>query len=141
MWEFIKFICVGLLNTAIDLAVLNALLFIFGSAIHAGHIGIFPFLKSISFLAAVTNSFFLNKYFVFCKLTPFKIKELFMFLGISTASLVINVGVSSAVFFTLPHFWAVSPSLAANIGALFGSGTVFLSNFLGYKFIVFKKIV
>lgn len=138
MREFIKFICVGLLNTAIDLAVLNALLLVFGVGVQGGLFSVF---KAISFLVAVTNSFFFNKYWVFRNLNPLKIKESVMFFGVSTAGLFINVSVSSIVFFILTYVWAVSPGLAANIGALFGSGTVFLSNFLGYKFIVFKKTV
>ncbi|MDO8572397.1 MAG: GtrA family protein [bacterium] len=136
MRELIKFICVGLLNTAVDLAVLNVLFFVF---IGGAQGWLYIVFKSASFLVAVINSFFFNKYWVFAKRGSPEIKESALFLSISTVGLFINVGISSVAFFILTHILDVSPGLAANIGALFGSGAIFLLNFIGYKFIVFKK--
>ncbi|MDO8231802.1 MAG: GtrA family protein [bacterium] len=140
MRELMRFICVGVLNTVVDLGVLNALLFVFGGG-EGVQGGLYVVFKSISFLAAVTNSFFFNKYWVFAKSSSPEIKESALFLGVSVAGFLINVGVSAAAFFIFADILEVSSSLAVNAGALFGSGAVLLSNFLGYKFVVFKKTV
>ena len=136
MKEFIKFICVGVLNTALDFAVLNALLFIFGAGENASLYVIF---KSISFLAAVTNSFFFNKYWVFAKQSAPESRESVLFFSVSMLGFLVNVGVSFVAFSVLTSVFEIPLYRAANFGALTATGAVFLSNYAGYKFIVFRK--
>lgn len=63
IYQFAKFILIGSINTVIDLGVLNILMFI--SKTYSGIN--FPVFKMISFLAAGTNSYFLNRFWTFQK--------------------------------------------------------------------------
>jgi putative flippase GtrA len=134
MYIFSKFFLVGVLNTALDFAVLNTCLFLFGTGAHGE---LFVVFKSISFFAAVTNSYLLNKYWVFEHSATPATKEFITFLVISVAGFVINVSVSFGTYTLFAH--ELSPSIAANIGALMGTFIVFAWNFIGYRFFVFNK--
>src|SRR5882724_12844167 len=60
--QVLKFIVVGILNTAIDLAVLNFLILVF----HTGKTGLtYSIFKAISFLAALANSYLMNRSWTF----------------------------------------------------------------------------
>ncbi|MHB0865635.1 MAG: GtrA family protein [Minisyncoccota bacterium] len=134
MVTFLKFLGVGVLNTAFDFAVLNVLVFFFGTGSHGE---LFLFFKSISFLAAVTNSYFMNKWWVFNHREKAGVKEPVIFFVVSSMGFLINVFISFAVFSVfVRHF---SPFIAANAGALIGTFVVFAWNFIGYRFFVFKK--
>lgn len=142
IFQFLKFGVVGVLNTLVDLGVFNLLIFLFGLV----HGPLFAVFKTISFVVAVVNSYFMNKHLVFntqrtLTLTEKgKSTEFSLFLIVSIVGLLLNVLVSYAVFATgkmlAPE---TSYYLFANLGALLGSGVVMLWNFLGYKFFVFKK--
>lgn len=133
--QFVKFGIVGGLNAMIDLGVLNFLIYFSGIA--AGFL--YSVFKSVSFLTAVTNSYFWNKYWTFksesgvakVEFAKFFLVNLFTFtLNVGTASVLVNVVGAPAGF---------SPELWANIGAV---SAVFISmfiNFLGMKFIVFRS--
>ncbi|MCR4330316.1 MAG: GtrA family protein [Patescibacteria group bacterium] len=136
IFQFLKFGVVGILNTLVDLGVFNLLIFLFGLV----HGPLFAVFKTISFVVAVVNSYFMNKHLVFNTQGAGKSTEFSLFLIVSIVGLLLNVLVSYAVFATgkmlAPE---VSFYLFANLGALLGSGIVMLWNFLGYKFFVFKK--
>ena len=123
-----------MLNTALDFLVLNILVFFFGTGVHGE---LFIFFKSISFLAAVTNSYFMNKVWVFNHQEKTSVKEPVLFFVISSMGFLINVGISFVTFSVFVHY--VSSFLAANAGALIGTLVVFVWNFIGYRFFVFKK--
>ncbi len=141
MRRVVRFILVGVLNTAIDFAVLNILISAFG--LGGNNHFLYIVFRSISFSVAVVNSFFWNKRWVFKRNrrvlhqygehTQF---ELGSFLGVSVVGLVINSLL--ALFF----FSVMSPVLptfyAANIGALIGTCGALAWNFIGYKKFVFK---
>ena len=56
--EFKRFVIVGIVNTAVDLGVLNALILLSGT----GHSGFsYSVLKTISFTVALANSYYLNR--------------------------------------------------------------------------------
>ena len=129
-----KFLGVGVLNTALDFIVLNILVSFFGTGAHGE---LFVFFKSISFLAAVSNSYFLNKVWVFNHTGKKSVKEPALFFVISTMGFLINVVISFVAFNFFVRY--VSPFIAANIGALVGTLVVFAWNFVGYRFFVFKK--
>lgn len=133
MYTFSKFFCVGVLNTALDFLVLNILVYFFGTG---GNGELFVFFKSVSFLVAVTNSYAWNKWWVFRHETGNGMKEPLIFFIISCVGLGINVLVSYAVFTLLTGRF--SPQLAANAGALTGTATVFVWNFIGYRCFVFR---
>lgn len=135
MYTFFKFACVGALNTAIDLAVLNLLIAFFGTGAHGD---LFAPFKAVSFLAAVTNSYLLNRYWVFEYAGPVRDKkEPALFFIVSLFGLLINVSISYAVFALSTQVF--SASVAANVGALAAVVAVFAWNFFGYRSFVFKK--
>lgn len=135
-FQFGKFVSVGLANTAVDFGVLNVLIFLTG--IMAGvYYAIF---KGISFIIASTHSYLWNKFWTFQKKEVGQVrKELLQFFIVSLIGLAINVGVASLIVNLIGPQWGVSLKIWANIGAAAGSIIGLMWNFLGYKFIVFKK--
>lgn len=142
--EVARFVLVGASNTAVDFIVLNILIFIFGLTQSDPH---FVILKSISFSIAAFNSYIWNKNFVFKKGKRNRSEqglqktiEFWKFIAVSVVGLFINTAVSSVIFsLASVQFSNFSPHTIANLSALFGSAVVFTSNFLGYKFLVFKN--
>lgn len=132
--QITKFIIVGGVNTFLDFAVLNFLIAVSGVATGLN----FSFFKGISFLVAGTNSYFWNKYWTF-ESTAKKELEFIQFIVISAIGLFINVGVASFIVNNIGAPGAISPTLWANIGALVAVAASLIWNFLGYKFIVFRK--
>ncbi len=131
--QFAKFCLIGLLNTFIDFTVFNFLA-IFFKLTTLNYI----FLKTGSFLVAATNSFFFNKNWVFKRKKIKNKKKTFLkFLSISGSGLIINVTTSSLVFKALQV--SLPATLAANLGVVVGVASVVIWDFLGYKFLVFKK--
>lgn len=137
--QFTKFGLVGVINTVIDFSVLNFLIFIFG--LSAGSYNYIVF-KMISFMVAVTNSYFMNKYFVFnSKQEKPKYKEFITFLNVSAVGIVINFLIAFLFFWISSRLYNSSGSTlaVANVGAILGSLSVFVWNFFGYKFFVFSS--
>lgn len=139
-YQFLKFAIVGVLNTIIDFSVLNVLISFFGLQQGDSRYALY---KSISFIVAVLNSFLFNKLWVFRKTgiyTSDTKKELSTFFGVSIIGLVINTLVSTLAFaigqYVYPH---ASTHVWANAGALTGTVVVLISNFFGYKLLVFKR--
>lgn len=124
----------GVLNTALDFVVLNICIFFFGTGAHGE---LFVIFKSISFLVAVANSYMLNKWWVFEHEAPMSVKEPLLFVIISAIGFWMNVSISFTVFTFFVQ--EVSAQFAANIGALTGTAVVLVWNFIGYRFLVFKK--
>ncbi|MEI6480278.1 MAG: GtrA family protein [bacterium] len=141
--QFARFSFVGAINTAVDFLVLNILITIFGLAQQDPH---YIYLKAISFTVTVINSFIWNKKFVFkksvsAKNTKFNThKEIWKFIMVSIVGLFINTIIAHFMFVVLGNFnQNITPRIAANIGALAGSAIVLISNFFGYKYLVFIK--
>ena len=133
-WQAAKFILVGVLNTVVDLGVLNLLMLAFG--ISGGLM--YSVFKGASFIVATTNSFFWNKFWTFEKKETKSHKEVLQFFTVSLLGFGINVGVASLiVLFIAPQF-GLSPQAWANVGAIGAAFCGMTWNFLGYKFIVFK---
>jgi putative flippase GtrA len=133
--QMVRFLCIGILNTAIDLAVLNALVLIFGVGRNGEWYVVF---KSISFLAAVTNSYFFNRYWVFRPVQARTASALSSFFAVSVVGFFLNVAIASATFKILIGIYPGHTELIANLGAIVGTCVVLAWNFLGYKFFVFK---
>ena len=135
--QIVRFVVVGVINTGIDLIVLNVLIHV----THKGENGGFYYslFKSISFIVALTNSYFMNKYWTFAgQGGKNKVIEISEFIIVSIFGFIINVAVASAfvdwvpVVYGLEKYW---PS----IGALCGTAVGLIWNFVGYKLIVFEK--
>ena len=131
-----KFITVGISNTLIDWGVLNLLILITG--IPAGLS--YSVFKGISFLIALINSYFWNKFWTFKKRDIGKSgTEFLQFLVISATGMGINVGIASFVVNIIGPQAGISLKVWATMGAVIATVFSMVWNFLGYKFIVFKK--
>lgn len=129
--QVIKFVIVGVGNTLVDLSVLNLLIFLTNATSGVP----FIFFKTISFLVAVTNSYIWNRRWTFRSDKQVFIK----FLLISAVGLLLNVGSASFLVNIVGPQFGLSAKIWANIGAACGTLVVMTWNFLGYKFVVFRK--
>ena len=131
-----KFVTVGISNTLIDWGVLNLQILLTG--ITAGLF--YPVFKGVSFLIAIINSFLWNKFWTFKKGETEKTgAEFLQFLIVSGIGLGINVGIASLAVNIIGPQAGISPKIWATVGALVATMFSMVWNFLGYKFIVFKK--
>lgn len=135
LYQFGKFAAVGVLNTMVDLGILNLEIVIFGTP------AAWPYriFKTISFLAATTNSFLWNKFWTFNSSEPANPSQTVKFYLVAVGGFLLNVGIASYVFSGVARPLSVSPNLWANIGAIAGYASAFLWDFFGYKYFVFKK--
>jgi putative flippase GtrA len=135
LFQFAKFIEIGVLNTLIDMGILNLL---------AGLTGITsgPYLipiNVISFLTAVINSYYLNKFWTFKMGVKMVKKEFLSFVLISA----IGLGINTSIVFLGTTFISPLGNFSAgawmNIVKISAILIVMFWNFIGYKFFVFKK--
>ncbi|KKU11912.1 MAG: hypothetical protein UX16_C0001G0008 [Parcubacteria group bacterium GW2011_GWB1_45_7] len=134
LWQLGKFIVVGGLNTFVDFGVLN-LLIIFTDITSGSK---FSFIKGVAFTIAVVNSYFWNKHWTF-EFKERKQGEILEFLAVSVVGLGLNVGVASLLVNQIGPLWNLSPILWANVSAFAATLSALASNFVGYKFIVFRS--
>lgn len=131
-----KFFLTGSLITVIDIGVLNFLMLISGIAAGLW----FSFFKGISFLVATAIKYFGSKFWIFEKFeVGISLKEAGQFLVITLVSLGINVGVASFLVNILGPQFEMTKISWASISGIVAALSAAIWNFLGYKFIVFKK--
>ncbi|MCK4781382.1 GtrA family protein [Candidatus Parcubacteria bacterium] len=136
IFQAAKFALTGTLNTFIDLGVLNLLMLVFG--VSSGML--YSVFKGMSFIAATINSYLWNKFWTFEKKeTAVSTKESSQFFAVAGIGLIINVAVASFVVNIIGPQFGIFPELWANIGGVIATLTAMFWNFVGYKFIVFKK--
>ncbi len=135
--SFAKYVMVGFLNTGVDFAVFNFLMFI--TKIEQGYM--VSSFKTISFVAAVTNSYFWNKNWVFeeRKSALNKGKEFTKFIVVNVIGAMVNVIITSVLIFTIMPKFGLSQLSWNNIAAVFGTAVALIWNFIGFKLIVFTK--
>lgn len=141
--QFLKFIFVGMLNTAVDLGVLNFLVLLFDSLEKSRS---FVLYKTISFIAAVSFSYLCNKYFVFNDHNEEQSKanmrnEGKKFFIVSVVGFLLNVSISSFSFYVLSEIYNGQASwyVLTSASALSGSVVTLLWNYFGYKLWVFRN--
>ncbi len=136
LFQLAKFVLVGALNTFVDFGILILLLTIFGVA--AGLL--YSISKAFSFSCSVVNSYFWNKFWTFEKKgTKRAGREFGKFYLIAGIGFFLNVSIASFVVSIIGPQFGLSAEIWALAGAFIAVLCVFLWNFLGYKFIVFKK--
>ena len=135
LFQAAKFALVGVLNTMIDLGVLNVLMF--ASGIAGGLY--FSLFKAVSFLLGVTNSYFWNKFWTFKSKKEVRAIEFIEFVAIAGVGFIINVGVASFIVNTIEPQFGMGERVWANAGAIMAALSGMSWNFLGYKYIVFRK--
>jgi len=138
LWVFqlAKYLLIGVLATITDLGVLNILMWISGAAAGIGY----SVFKGISFVVATSAKYFGDKFWAFEKMERKGIhKEFGQFFIVTLIGLGLNVGIASLVVNVLGPQFGLSETLWANIGGIAAAFAVTAWNFIGYKFIVFKK--
>ena len=130
--DITRFIIVGFLNTFVDLAVLNILIFIF----QIENAGQFFLIKSISFFVAMINSFILNRSFTFKDTKRVSVQSISIFIAITLVSFGLNVFISTKLFIFLQEN-LFGDNIAASLASIFGTAASMGINYAGYKKIVF----
>lgn len=148
VWQIAKFGVTGVLNALVDLGILTILTFLLRtyfnidskSIVIAGlsFLTFYSLYKAISFIIANINSYYWNKYWTFHKEGE-KSSEFVQFFIVSIVGFVVNVLVASLVFKSIASSNGISADQAGLLGAMVGSVAGLVWNFIGYKFIVFKK--
>ena len=145
-YQFVKFALVGGLNFLIDLGMLNLL--IGATGIASGFFAVV--FKAIAFLTAVISSFIGNKFWTFRALSvehagPLRqgfseaSRQFAGFFVVSVVGLAINVTTFSIFNDIIGPQGGLAPQTWANISAATAVLFVLLWNFLGYKFLVFRR--
>jgi putative flippase GtrA len=136
IFQIAKFGCVGAANFAVDIGILNLLIFLSGSAAGVAY----TLFKVISFIFAVTNSYIWNKIWTFKKVdTKETGKEFGQFIMISVIGLVLNAVIASVLVNAIGPLGGINAKTWASVSAAIASVCVMAWNFVGYKFWVFKK--
>ncbi|MCK5081200.1 MAG: GtrA family protein [Candidatus Moranbacteria bacterium] len=140
--QFVRFGLIGGLNTGVDLAILITLMTL--SGLKAGVA--YTIFKTISFCAAATFSYFMNKRWAFKDKSKTKqVQKFSQFFAVSVVGAVINVTIATLVVnYLKPALGGVlimplGDTMWGTIGALGGTAFGLVWNFLGYKLLVFKK--
>ncbi len=138
--QFSKFIIVGGVNTGIDFAVLNSLIFLTG---FTSGWQIFV-LNCISFSVAVVNSYYMNKRWTFKEAaaglaTKDSSVQFSQFFVVSLIGITINGLILTGITTYIAAPFGLSDQLWANFAKLVATGASLVWNFIGYKLFVFKK--
>jgi len=132
--QFGKFACIGFANAMVDFGVLYVLIGYTGLAEGSA----FSLFKAISFSFATVHSYLWNKYWAFdAARTSGGSTEAVSFIGVSLASLLVNVAAASVVVSLRPETVAVASW--AGVGAIVGSAVALIFSFTGFRVFVFKK--
>ncbi|HXV26599.1 MAG TPA: GtrA family protein [Candidatus Paceibacterota bacterium] len=134
--RFGRFAAIGFANAAVDFGVLYLLIGVTGFAAGVW----FTVFKTFSFLVAMTHSYFWNKNWAFDSgSSRGGSREVLTFAAVSVLSLVVNVGVASAVVNVVGPLGGLDANAWAGIGAIAGSAVALIFSFAGYKMFVFHK--
>lgn len=147
LWpQVYKFLLIGGLNTAIHFAVYNFLIFITKDT-EAFSLMIFT---TTAFIFANINSYVFNKNWTFKDSeSQEEAKKFSAFFVVSLVGLLLNVLIVYSIIKYIPDFLGVpailhivggkAETLWANVALLAATLLALVWNFIGYKFIVFKK--
>ncbi len=134
-----KFVLVGALNTFIDLGIFNLLSFLTSRT--TGYYSIS--FKATSFVVAVINSYFWNKFWTFhseqvnVQEKP-KAKEFSQFLIVSVVGFLINIAIFSLFATLVGPKAGLAVQTWNTVSAVLATAASLIWNFIGYKFFVFK---
>ncbi|MBI4129035.1 MAG: GtrA family protein [Parcubacteria group bacterium] len=136
LYQLAKFVLVGVLNTLIDIGVLNLMIFL--THIRTGYP--IPVFAALGFVAALVNSYAWNKLWTFENTETTAItKEFQSFFIVSLVGLALNVGTVHVVVNVITAPADVNQVVWDNLAKILGSIASLIWNFVGYKFFVFKK--
>lgn len=130
-----KFAAVGVFNTFLDWSIVNSLIYFTGIA--AG-ITLSSF-NVISFVIANLASFLWNKYWIFQSQKKRAWEDYLQFFTVSVIGLGIKLAILSLIVDLIGPLGQIDPKIWTNVGLVISTMFFMVWNFLGYKFIVFKK--
>jgi putative flippase GtrA len=135
LWQAVRFVIVGALNTAVDFIVFNLLAYYV-----IGLESSFAYFvcKSLAFLVAMANSFFFNRRVTF-KDHSHKKGLWWRFSLVTIATFLVSAGISTVAFNLLVNHTSIATLLAGNIGVVVSVVVGMCSNFIGYKYFVFNS--
>jgi len=133
--QFSRFVVIGLINTALDFAILNFLMWWTG--IYSG-IWLVS-LNMISFSIAVINSYYWNKRWTFKDKDKIEAKEFSQFILVTLVGLFINSSIIYGITTLVSPIFGIPLELWANLAKVAATGISLIWNFVGYKLFVFKK--
>lgn len=135
-FEVGKYGLIGALNTLISGGIFNLLMAITGVAVGLTA----DFFIAISFSAAITHSFFWNKFWIFKAHSKKEIKkEYFKFFAVSGAVALLNLFLMHILINIVGNYFNIEPKIWANISIGILIPISFFGNFFGYKTFVFCK--
>ena len=136
IYQLAKFLLIGVLATIFDLGTLSFFITITGIAAGAG----FIVFKAISFILATILKYIPDKFWAFKKKETANVKKEFIqFFAVTFIGLGINVFIANLIVNVTGPQFGLPAQLWANLGGIGATVAVFAWNFIGYKFIVFKK--
>jgi len=136
IFQLAKFLLIGVFATIVDLGLLALLIWM--SGITAGLA--YSAFKGITFIVATVSKYWGDKVWAFeQKETAGLGKEFTKFFLVTLVGMVINVGVASFTVNLIGPQFGLSAGVWANLGGIIAAFATVLWNFVGYKFIVFKK--
>ena len=138
-FQLAKFGATGAANFAIDIGILAFLVLLFYPGSQEIPAVFYATFKTISFTLATINSYIWNKYWSFQdKSKKDALKEFGKFVLVSAIGLLLNATIATA-FNSLHSLIDMDVKTWAAISAMLASVAVLTWNFIGYKFLVFKK--
>ena len=136
VYQLAKYLLIGVLATIVDLGVLNLLMAGFNKDVGLAY----SIFKGVSFIVATSAKYFGDKFWAFEKTEKAGMaKEFSQFFGVTLIGLGLNVIVASLIVNTLGPQFGMTDKLWANMGGIAAAFAVTAWNFIGYKFIVFKR--
>jgi putative flippase GtrA len=134
--QFSKFVVIGFINTGVDFLVLNIEMLVTG--VTSGSLMFAQ--NAISFSIATINSYYFNKRWTFeDKTNQDQGKKFSSFICVSIGGVIINSSIVYLITSFISPMFSISPVLWANLAKMFATGASLIWNFIGYKFLVFKK--
>ena len=135
-YRFAKYSAVGFLNTGIDFAVFDFLIFATGIQI-GGFIALF---KGIGFAMGLINSYFWNKYWAFeaRNSTGSKVREFVVFSIVTVIGIALNVSITALIANYIHPPFGLSQLAWDNVAAAIATLSNLVWNFVGYHYLVFK---
>jgi putative flippase GtrA len=131
-----KFLLIGIFFALVDLVFMNILLEIF----HITEGTLYSVVVWTSFVIATCIKYVADKYWAFEKKEGKGVgSEFGKFFVITFISGFIQTAIASFIVNILGPQFGASPETWANVGKILGIAVASIWNFIGYKFIVFKK--
>lgn len=134
--QIAKFAITGLVNTVVDFAFLNLLIVL----THITEGARLSLLNICSFGIATMGSYFINKRWTFQDASKTRRATKFsQFLAVSVIGALLNSAIVGILTSTIDPPNDISPTLWANGAKIIATFISLVWNFVGYKFIVFRK--